>query len=343
VNPLPTALIFTMLSLTARTLAQEGALERIASGLERIESLAATASHADRHSEPGYRALYTIHPGEPTAQFLFAAPGMISTATPEWSHCGKFLAFDAVEEIDHLRGSRIGVLAVEGPFKGKMTLLGYGNVPTWSPDDRQIAFLLNSGTPLQVQQGIWVMNADGTSRRWLCSGSYPHWSPDGETILFRNIDVSPENLGFFELKTGKIRYILGNDVAVAFGGATWAPDGKTIYFIAHVNGQQQVASIAPSGDRSTLRIFYTEPQDSQRTLVGPPVISPDGKTLVFSIQDKHLHEHTERLWLNSFLYTLSTKEPGAPPQLLEEHKIGVINRGMKWSRDGKALAFSSER
>jgi hypothetical protein len=89
-RPLPAALIFTILTLTARTLAQEGALERIASGLERIESLAATASHADRHSEPGYRALYKIHPGEPTAQFLYAAPGMISTATPEWSHCGKF-------------------------------------------------------------------------------------------------------------------------------------------------------------------------------------------------------------------------------------------------------------
>ena len=311
--------------------------------MDRIEALAEVASHADRHAEPGYRALYAIRPGEPVAQFLFAAPGMISTATPEWSHCGKYLAFDAVQDVDDLRGSRIGVLAVHGPFKGKMTMLGYGNVPTWSPDDRQIAFLLNPGTPIQASQGIWVMNSDGTNRRWLCSGSYPRWAPNGETILFKNLDVSPENLGFYELKTGKTRFILGGDVGVEFAGGTWAPDGQTIYFIAHANDRQQLASISVSGDRSTLRIFYTEPQDSNRTLVGPPVISPDGSNLVFAIQDKAPDTVTERLWLNSFIYTLSTKAPSAQPTLLEEHKIGIINRGMMWSRDGKTIVFSSER
>ena len=102
---------------------------------------------ADRRGEEGYRALYTMNRDGSNVELLVAAPGMISTATPEWSHDGKMIACDAVPKVDAVSESHIFVYAVDGPFRGTAKNLGYGNVPTWSPDDRQIAFMLNDGSP----------------------------------------------------------------------------------------------------------------------------------------------------------------------------------------------------
>ena len=156
-------------------------LTRIATGLEAIKP-GIMAEAPDMRGTPGFRALYTINADGTSSEFLFAAPGRLSTATPEWSHSGTMIAYDSVPSADALRQGRIGVLAVSGPFKGMSKDLGFGNVPSWSPDDRQIAFLLNDGNPLGAPGGVWVMDADGSNRRWLCNGSYPRWSPDGKEI-----------------------------------------------------------------------------------------------------------------------------------------------------------------
>src|SRR5688500_6324652 len=110
-----------------------------------------------RRDEEGFRALYTIARDGTRPRYLVAAPGMISSATPAWSHDGKMVAFDGVPAPDQVRQSRIFVYALEGPFKGPVRDLGYGNTPSWSPDDRQIAFMLNSGTPIGAAEGIWLM------------------------------------------------------------------------------------------------------------------------------------------------------------------------------------------
>ncbi len=331
-----------ILCLCGVSQAQDGVLERMARSLDNIQSQLKAAKKADRRGEPGFRALYVMKPEDATAHFLFAAPGMISTATPEWSHGGSLLAFDAVPAVDHLMESKIGVYALEGPFKGQSVMLGYGNVPTWSPDDRQIAFLLNPGNPLGAPGGVWVMNADGSNRRWLCNGSYPRWSPDGEDIVFKGLDSEPPNLGFYNFKTGAVRYILGGAVGVEFGGGTWSSDCKQIYFIALKDGHQHLASINVSGNVNTLRLIYTETRQ-RHELVGPPVVSPDGGKIVFAIQDRTRPTSDDRLWLNTFIYSLPLTEATTTPTLLEAHEIGLINRGMMWSPDGETITFSSER
>ena len=49
-------------------------------------------------------------------------------------------------------------------------------MPSWSPDARQIAyFRARPGDPDGVGE-IWVMNADGTSPRKVALGWHPHWS-----------------------------------------------------------------------------------------------------------------------------------------------------------------------
>ena len=129
-------------------------------------------------------------------------------------------------------------------------------------------------------------------------------------------------------------------MGVEFGGATWSRDGKRVWFIALFDGHQHIASIATDGTPSSLKILYTEADDNRR-LVGPPVESPDGQKLVFAIQDD-ANNNSQRLWMKTYLHWIPTKE-GSSPTLLEKNKVGMINRGMMWSPDGRKLAFSSER
>ncbi len=298
-------------------------------------------SKTDRHGESGFRALYTVDRDGSNVQFLAAAPGMISSATPEWSHDGKKIAFDALPSIDAVILSRIFVFVMDGSGQGEIRDLGPGNVPSWSPDDRQLAFMINEGSPAHVPAGIWVMNADGTGRRHLCQGWYPRWSPDGSEICIDAYFEQAPQLHFYDVKTGKIRKILGEAISVEFGGATWSPDGKRAAFIGNMDDRQHIAVVDVDGDLDSLALLYSE-SDRSRVLVGPPSWSPDGKEIVFAIQDLEQAKGQARRWLHTYLYKISAETPSTA-QLLEPKKVGLINRGMSWSPDGRKIIFSSER
>jgi Tol biopolymer transport system component len=58
-----------------------------------------------------------------------------------------------------------------------------GEEPVWSPDRKRVAY--SDGDDLA---GIWVMDADGTNRRWLTrGGGSPQWSPDGRHITYLDL------------------------------------------------------------------------------------------------------------------------------------------------------------
>jgi Tol biopolymer transport system component len=298
------------------------------------------AAGVSRRGEKEFRAVYTVNADGSDAEFLVAAPGMISSATPEWSRDGNMIAFDAIPQIDEFQLSHIFIYAIAGPFRGSIKDLGCGNVPTWSPDGRQIAFMLNGGNPCGDEEGVWIMNADGTGRRRISNGSYVRWSPDGKEICYHGYSPSGEVLHFYNLESGTTRSILKN-VSVEFGGATWSPDSKQVVFMALVNGKQEVSTINVDGDPASLKVLYRETR-LDKLLIGPPSWSPDGKTLVLSIQEIGPQTPSRPEWMHTFLYTMSAVEPSAPV-MLEKQMTGVINRGMMWSPDGRKIVFSSRR
>jgi len=294
-----------------------------------------------RRNEEGFRALYTMNRDGSDVQFLVAAAGQISSATPEWSHDGNAIAFDSVDRLEQFARSRLFVYAIDGPFRGMIRDLGYGNVPTWSPDDRQIAFMLNGTNPAGAQGGIWIMNADGSGRHRVCRGWYPRWSPNGQEICLHAYFEQPQRLHFYQVETGQIRAILGTPMEVKFGGATWSPDGKQVVFIGLRDGHEHLAVIDSGGDVGTLRVLYRE-EDRNQKLIGPPSWSPDGKQIVFAMQYNQGRDRTQRIWQHTFLVSLSAEVPSRPV-LLEGKKIGQINRGMMWSPDSRRIVYSSQR
>jgi Tol biopolymer transport system component len=137
----------------------------------------------------------------------------------------------------------------------------------WSPDGNTIAI---AGQTTGVSD-LFLYDIASKSVRRLTSDKYadlhPAWSPDGRTIAFvsdRGTDTILEQLRFTNMRlatidvgTGQIREIQ------AFRGAKhinpqWAPDGKSIYFIANPEGIPDLYQISvPEGAISRLTALHT--------------------------------------------------------------------------------------
>jgi Tol biopolymer transport system component len=201
--------------------------------------------------------------------------------------------------------------------------------------------MVNPGNPDGIKGGAWIMDADGRNGRWIGEGWYTRWSPLGGEICVYAHFTNPPSLAIYDLKTDQSRTIFGGDISVIFGGANWSRDGQRLATLIRRNGEQQLVTIAASGNLETLQVVYRETEEN-RVLVGPPVISPDGKEILFIRQELEHEDAGSRQWMNTYLYLVSSDGQGAP-QLLEGAKLGKINRSMDWSPDGKRILFSSER
>ena len=108
--------------------------------------------------------------------------------------------------------------------------LGWGNVPTFSPDGKQIA-CYQYGQPYQPQRGIWIMNADGTGRKLIVpDGMGVQWSPNRNEIAY----TSERNVGglmIYDVAKKTSRPVpLEKDYSPIGWGIAWSPDAKWLCF-----------------------------------------------------------------------------------------------------------------
>jgi len=312
----------------------------VVSGVVADEQQSVEGEAADRSGEKGFRALYIMDDDGSNVRFLAAAPGMISSSSPEFSRDGKMIAFDAVPQIEEFQQSKIFIYYLDGPSKGQFKDIGFGNVPTWSPDGHQIAFMLNSNTPTGEEWGTWMMDSDGSKRRRLCSGWYPRWSSDGKSICVLTTTERPSSLKLYDVKSGESRKLLGDDWTVANSGGSWSADGKRVAFIGTRDGKMHLAIAEVDAKEPSVGIVYTE-SDPERRLIGPPAWCPTKKQLLMGIQ-KLEPPDADRSWQHTFVYSIHSEMP-TTPSLFEKKQVGRINRSMTWSPDGRQVVFSSER
>ena len=117
------------------------------------------------------------------------AIGPPSAGTPDWSPDGSLIAFASFGT------TGIAVMRPDGSGFRQLTQGAFNELyPSWTPEGRRIAFESDRDGTYE----IWVMNADGSSRTRLTSGSrfvcapggcsiprfHPSWSPDGRQIAF---------------------------------------------------------------------------------------------------------------------------------------------------------------
>ncbi|MFO1092305.1 MAG: hypothetical protein U0992_03195 [Planctomycetaceae bacterium] len=321
----------------------ERAIDRLASQIEELRHSGKVRqpalTHSRRHEE-GFRGLYRMNRDGTDPQFLIAAPDMIATSDAALSSDGRFLAMNGLPRLDAFHESRIFVNTLTGPDAGAIRDLGYGNTPAWSPDDSQIAFMLNPGNPGGFEGGLWIMHADGSNRRRIANAWWPRWSPDGTLLCchgWRN-DGRP-SLVFVDLDTAEVDPLFENtDWTLVDYAGCWSPDGKRVAFVGERNGAKHLATIAADGATDSIRILYTN-EDPQLDMFGPPSWSRDGRQLIFSMQSSG---PAPRRWWKSNLYSMAPDVPCAPV-LLEGRRVGNINRMPTWTPDSAQIIFSSER
>lgn len=102
---------------------------------------------------------------------------------PDWSPDGSFIAFHTNLWDDNRYD--VALLNLETGEVTRLTDSGTNTFPTWSPDGTRLAYTsLENG-----EANIYIMNADGSNKQRLTSGSdlntFPDWSPDGRYIIFQ--------------------------------------------------------------------------------------------------------------------------------------------------------------
>ncbi len=137
--------------------------------------------------------------------------------------------------------------------------------PAWSPDGKQLAFSSNRSQPdpdATYDTEIWVVAADNTDKgatltQVTKSAGEHHsaaWSPDGKSLAFttrrdpklleyatRQLAVSPASGGEEKVLTGALDRMSSSP--------RFAPDGKSIYFIADDDGTQILAQLSLAGGK----------------------------------------------------------------------------------------------
>jgi Tol biopolymer transport system component len=205
--------------------------------------------------------------------------------------------------------------------------------PDYSPDGKHLAFDASWVGPRR----IWVVDSQGHNPQQLTSDSSeavthvrPRWSPDGEKIVFQNIERTKFDVRIVDLATGRFVWVT-ND-AVQDINPVWAPTGEYVYFSSYRGGGINIWRVyvgddgTPAGLPQQLTIGAG--QDVEITL------SQVGKRLAFSI----LRQNAD-VW--RLPVSPETGMPTGPPgELITTTRED--SRGA-WSPDGSMIAFNSDR
>jgi len=135
--------------------------------------------------------------------------------------------------------------------------------PVWSPDGKLLAFTSNRSKPdpdANYNSDIWVVAADNTDKGAHLTqvttnpgadGS-PAWSPDGKWIAYATqlepliFDYATKHLAISPAVGGEAK-VLTHAFDRNVEKPRFAPDGKSIYFIADDDGTQNLCQIPATG------------------------------------------------------------------------------------------------
>ena len=128
--------------------------------------------------------------------------GVTFCGSPAWSNDGKRILFDAMRTTE-VQLSRLKSIELIGG-QLRLTDLGVGNCPTFSPAGDRIAFWLNPGGVPGAEAGVWLMQTDGSQRRLLGSFGRPKWSPDSRQFMLIDFAI-PADVTMMDVRPEKER------------------------------------------------------------------------------------------------------------------------------------------
>ena len=261
--------------------------------------------------------------------------------SPAWAPDGRTILF--VRHQDHRRRHEPGdvfgedqtvdVWSVDVETGREAVLVRNASNPAWSPDGSRIAVDASWAGPRR----LWVLDARGRNPKQVSGDTSeevvhirPRWSPDGEHIVFQNIERTKFDIRVVHVASGRMVSVT-NDPSIDVEPC-WSPSGRHICFSSYRSGGINLWRIPVRPDGSPVG-----PLEQMTTGAGQDVqaaLSPDGSRLAFTI----LRQNAD-LW--KLPVSPETGQPtGAPEKVLATSR--EESRGA-WSPDGSRIAFNSDR
>ncbi len=199
----------------------------------------------------------------------------------------------------------------------------YANAPSFSPDGKQIAFILGQMSEDTICGPIHVMNSMGGNIRQLNERAVTllpmSWSPDGQSIMFTGCGFSGDVFSV-DVKSGTITQIESKGLQLA-QFPVWAPDGKRIAYLNWSNPEGDIAIADLTTDQPPFIILDDRNNAS-------PSWSPDGKQIVYFGGDETSG--------NLYIYDIETQTTRALT-----NDPTALNDSPVWSPVGNWIAFIS--
>jgi TolB protein len=210
----------------------------------------------------GGRARYVLRSDEPIL-------------SPSWSNDGKRIAYVSFER---KKGQKLGrpAIYIQEKETGKRVRVssfkGLNGAPSWSPDDKKLAFVLSrDGNPEIYVLDLMTKKLTRKTRHYSID-TEPSWTPDGKGIIFTSNRIGNPQIYRLDLETNKVKRLTYKGDYNA--RAQMTKDGRYLLMVHRSNDIFHVAR----QDLQTGRIKVLTESDLDES----PSIAPNGGMVIYA-------------------------------------------------------------